>query len=285
MITELTTLDSGELSTLSKCEATIDKNKTAFLEVGNALKTIQEGKLYRDTHTSFQKYVEERHDFKKSWAYLLIEKAEVTANVSSALDGSCPDLPIRQVEALATLPADQQADAYQEAAERRKGTPTTSSVILSVESRLPDDERDNEPDDEPEGEEARTVEQAMAESNRALESLARGITGNQKRADELADDILGYVETARAIDTPHLDETQLGILESQLKAAANGLRQAGDDLAARLKTAAGLIRARKGAGRCAYCRGKGEGCEPCRGSGWLTSTQLASAPREAGPVG
>ncbi len=95
-----------------------------------------------------------------------------------------------------------------------------------------------------------TVEELMAESNKALESLAREITGLHKRAAELG--------------TPHVDEERLDIFESQCK------------------TAAGTLRAAKGYAVCSYCDGsgkcKGKKCKPCLGCGWLTRTAFDSAP-------
>ncbi len=92
-----------------------------------------------------------------------------------------------------------------------------------------------------------TVEELMAASNKALESLAREITAMHKQAAEL--------------DTPHVDEERLGILQSQLK------------------TASGTLRAAKGHAVCSYC--DGEGCKVCLHSGWLTKTQAESAPEKA----
>ena len=91
-----------------------------------------------------------------------------------------------------------------------------------------------------------TVEELMAASNKALESLARQITGAHKLATEL--------------ETPHVDEERLGILQSQLR------------------TAAGTLRAAKGDSTCSYC--EGEGCKVCMKCGWLTRTQAESAPEK-----
>jgi hypothetical protein len=97
-----------------------------------------------------------------------------------------------------------------------------------------------------------TVEELMTASNKALESLAREITGMHKRAGELG--------------TPHLDEERLGIFKSQLQ------------------TAAGTLRAAKGFATCSYCEGSGrrsgKKCKPCMGCGWLTKTQADSAPEK-----
>ena len=122
------------------------------------------------------------------------------------------------------------------------------SVAVSGDDPTPFDAPET-PKQPEEGEEAPepTVEESMAASNKALESLARQITGLHK--------------TAEGLEEPHLAE-RLDTLLGQLKAAA------------------GTVRASKGYATCSYCDGVGGGCNPCRESGWLTKTASESAPRD-----
>ena len=157
---------------------------------------------------------------------------------------------------LALLPEDQQIAAYTDAKEEAEAageTLTAAAVKAKADLYKAADEPYVEPEEPPEEEEAPepTVEELMAASNKALESLARQITGAHKLATEL--------------ETPHVDEERLGILQSQLR------------------TAAGTLRAAKGDSTCSYCEGSGrrsgKKCKPCMGCGWLTKTMAESAPQ------
>jgi len=168
-------LNSLERTTLRNAEKVVDGGKTTFLEVGNALKIIQDGALYRETHKSFQAYVEERHEFKRAWAYRLIQGATVAQNLSSVCDTSTPSLPSRQVEALAKLPAEQQAAAWLDAKDASDGDPSTEDVEASVETYLAADEPYEEPG-EPEGDEAdEDLVKAQATARKVLGQLTRAL--------------------------------------------------------------------------------------------------------------
>ncbi len=161
-------------------------------------------------------------------------------------------IPESHLRPLTSLPEDQKLAAYTDAKDEADaaGEPLTAAAVKAkADLYKADNEPYVEPDEEEEPEEEDpepTVEELMAASNKALESLAREITAMHKRAGEL--------------DTPHVDEERLGILQSQLK------------------TASGTLRAAKGYGTCSYC--DGAGCKVCLQSGWLTKTQFDSAPTQ-----
>lgn len=70
-------LSREEEVTLKRCEDIIDAGLKTLFEVGKALATIQLGKLYRLTHSTFQSYVQERFQISLPWAYKLIEASKV----------------------------------------------------------------------------------------------------------------------------------------------------------------------------------------------------------------
>lgn len=57
-----------------------------FIEVGNALAAIRDGRLYRRTHGTFREFVEENWNMSKSRAYQLIAGAEAAESVSTVVD-------------------------------------------------------------------------------------------------------------------------------------------------------------------------------------------------------
>ncbi len=66
---------------LAECEIIIDKALSNFVHVGNAIKKINDKKLYKITHKSFSLYCEERLGLKRRTAYQKIDVAEVFENV------------------------------------------------------------------------------------------------------------------------------------------------------------------------------------------------------------
>jgi hypothetical protein len=77
------TLTESEQNELSGYEATIAKQKVTFLEVGFALKAIQEKKLYAG-YATFETYCSEKWDFGPSYAYKLVKAAEIAATLKNA---------------------------------------------------------------------------------------------------------------------------------------------------------------------------------------------------------
>lgn len=59
------------------CEAVIERGQRAFIEVGHALMEIRDGKLYRDTHDTFEDYCRERWLWSYVTAFRHIQAAEV----------------------------------------------------------------------------------------------------------------------------------------------------------------------------------------------------------------
>jgi hypothetical protein len=53
-------LSAGDREALSAYEAVIEAGLTAFVQVGLALLAIRDRRLYRETHHSFETYLEER---------------------------------------------------------------------------------------------------------------------------------------------------------------------------------------------------------------------------------
>jgi hypothetical protein len=89
----------SEQETLHACEETIRQNLSGFLEVGNALLTIQRGRLYRAKHERFEDYCRSEWDFGKSYAHKLINGAQVVKQleespiVPAGKNGKRTDLP------------------------------------------------------------------------------------------------------------------------------------------------------------------------------------------------
>ena len=137
------TLDASERLELRTCEATIERNLSAFIETGAALLIIKDSRLYRETHASFESYLAERWNMGKTSAYRLIKAAEVVAGIENigapvSRVGEAV-LPANEAQArpLSALPEDQRAEAWAKAVEAAEGRPTAAEVQAAVDEMLP----------------------------------------------------------------------------------------------------------------------------------------------------
>ncbi len=100
-----TTLASTEQEALTRCEAIIARGVQTFIEVGEALAEIRDGKLYRAISGTFDEYCRERWGIGRGRAYQLMEAATVTREMSTVVDN--PPKTEREARAVAkAVPAD-----------------------------------------------------------------------------------------------------------------------------------------------------------------------------------
>jgi protein gp37/N6-adenosine-specific RNA methylase IME4 len=103
-------LDEREAGLLRECMAVITAGLETFFDVGNALRVIRDGRLYRATHPTFADFCAEHWDLSRPRAYQLIDAAAVVAAVSTTVDIA----PANEAQArpLTRLPAEQQPAAW-----------------------------------------------------------------------------------------------------------------------------------------------------------------------------
>lgn len=80
-----TTLTTGEKSNLQEHEDIIQHGLDTFVEVGNALSAIRDGRLYRAEYGTFEDYCQDRWGMDRQRAYQLIGSAKVVENVNNCL--------------------------------------------------------------------------------------------------------------------------------------------------------------------------------------------------------
>jgi hypothetical protein len=108
-------LSPDERSELVHHEAVISRYRDAYFEVGKSLLAIRDGRLYRQTHKTFEAYCDEHLGFTKGHANQLIRSVSVVANLAS-IDAKPKNL--AQTRALARLNPDQQREAWEAASEQ-----------------------------------------------------------------------------------------------------------------------------------------------------------------------
>lgn len=130
-------LSSAEATQLADCEARIERGLPTFIEVGRALLTIRDGRLYRSGYGTFEGYCRKRWDFDSSHARRLTAAAEVLEIVAGDEDQSVPvgterSLPqservARELTSLRSEP-EKLREVWTEAVERSNGKPTAAVV-------------------------------------------------------------------------------------------------------------------------------------------------------------
>lgn len=122
-----------EQASLERYERVIEKGLASFYEVGSALLTIRDSKIYRGTHGTFEAYCQDRWQMSRPRAYQLIEAAKVKDNLSTTVDISPNE---RQLRPLAALPPEQQSEAWQQAVATAPDGKVTAAHVEGVVSKF-----------------------------------------------------------------------------------------------------------------------------------------------------
>ena len=80
--TEEGQLSASDRDYLATCEAAVDGLRLAFWAAGKALQVIRDARLYRETHGTFEDYVEQRWDMSRAQAYRLIDAWRLAERLS-----------------------------------------------------------------------------------------------------------------------------------------------------------------------------------------------------------
>lgn len=146
----------SEAQSLEGHEAIIRQGLNTFLEVGTALSAIRDGKLYRNSYSTFEQYCSERWGLSKTHTNRIIGASVVVENLTVAVENLTPIgviLPETESQArpLTTLEPAQQVEAWAEAVETApKGKVTAAHVSKVVEKYKPAPVQKVAPKPEPE---------------------------------------------------------------------------------------------------------------------------------------
>lgn len=131
-------LSAAEKTSLAKHEDVIQHHFESFKDAGNALVAIRSGKLYRETHATFDDYCRERWEMSKTQANRLIAAAQVVENVSTVKESKdiVDHLTESAVRPLAALnPAQQRrviAAVVKKAPAALEGRGVTAKLVTSI---------------------------------------------------------------------------------------------------------------------------------------------------------
>jgi DNA-binding Lrp family transcriptional regulator len=146
-------LFSEERDVLQAAEARIDIFVEEIygkqMEIAKDLKTIRDGKLYRETHNRFRDYVEERFFRTRDWAYKLIQEFEVREGlkVGNGVGSLLQTVTAREIPILAKLKSkpEKMQEALrnaEEAAKRQNRERTLEDVQEAVDALKPREENE-----------------------------------------------------------------------------------------------------------------------------------------------
>lgn len=136
-VASVTRLSRPEVARLSELETTIAQGLNTFVEVGSALASIRDSRLYRADYDTFEDYCGERWGMKRARAYQLIEAATAVENLSTNVDRPRNEAHVRP---LTRLEPDDQREAWTRANEIAtvEGTPVRARhVEQAVAERKP----------------------------------------------------------------------------------------------------------------------------------------------------
>jgi hypothetical protein len=114
---------------LERCESVIKKGWGTFLEVGRALATIRDKDLFKGKYDTFDEYWRKELGVSRSYAYSLIESAEVNDQLSAIADIPVKPLNEAQLRELIPVPEAKRVDAWKSAVELAGSNPITARIV------------------------------------------------------------------------------------------------------------------------------------------------------------
>lgn len=131
-ITVIEVLSDSEVSELRECESIIEETKGSFIQCGQALAKIRDGKTYRATHKTFEAYCRERWGWGSDYSNKLISAALVVSGLDTIVAKNITTE--SQARALASVPPAQRQEVLETAA--AAGPVTAASITRAARPTL-----------------------------------------------------------------------------------------------------------------------------------------------------
>ncbi len=140
--TEEGQLSASEHDDLAACEDALNSLRLAFWAAGKALQVIRDARLYRETHDTFEEYVEDRWDMSRAQAYRLIAAWPLAERLSPIGDKRLNEPQIRELLPVARDHGQDAAVTVYSTVAETDGVTVTAAVLHGVVGILPDDRFD-----------------------------------------------------------------------------------------------------------------------------------------------
>jgi hypothetical protein len=136
-------LTRHEAAELRSLEATIERCRASLIEGGTAIRVIRDRRLYRETHPTFGAYCRDRWGFSDTYAYRMIEAADVSSSVEP-VDGVAVTT-VAQAKALIETPEEDRQEVFAEAVRRTKGSPKARDIVAAARATADDEAFSGDP--------------------------------------------------------------------------------------------------------------------------------------------
>lgn len=135
MLTVLSPLSTTEADELRSLETAIERGLQTFVEVGNALMTIRDSRLYRAEYRTFEEYCQQRWQLKQSRAYQMIDAAKVVGGLESSTIVELLPTNEAQARPLTRLEPEEQVSVWQEVVQNFAESGITANVVEQAVTR------------------------------------------------------------------------------------------------------------------------------------------------------
>ena len=134
-------LSPAEESVRAACEAAIDNLRLAFTAAGKALQVIRDGRLYRDTHPTFEAYGLDRWNMSRPQLYRLIEEWSLGERLSP-INAKVNERQVRELLPVKARHGEDAAVAVYKAVIEVDDVPVSAAVLKDVVGLVPADNFD-----------------------------------------------------------------------------------------------------------------------------------------------
>lgn len=114
---------------LDRLEKIIKGGWKTFLEVGEALALVRDKELYKGKYDSFEDYWRLELGYSRSYAYKLIDSAEVSKQLSPIGDNGSKPLNEAQLRELISVPEGKREEAWKSAVKLAGEKPLTAKIV------------------------------------------------------------------------------------------------------------------------------------------------------------
>jgi len=179
---DLIVLSRQEQQELAALESTIQRNLSSFYEMGIALMTIRDKRLYRDGFDTFEHYCRERWQFTRMRASQLIAASGVVENVNNCLQKPTTE---SQVRPLTKLEPEQQKEVWEKAVQTAPDGKITARHVQKIVNEAMETKRPEPETSTYNRVEAQPVSDAMIFAGMAISQLERIRSDDPKRIQAL----------------------------------------------------------------------------------------------------
>lgn len=137
-------MNALQIQRLTELENIIERGLKTFVDVGNALLEIRDGRLYQGEYGTFEGYCRDRWNISRPRAYQMMEAASVVSNLSTIVDKPINESQARPLTRFNDEP-NLQREIWQEAIDTAPNGKITAAHVQQVANEYVDDWQPSKP--------------------------------------------------------------------------------------------------------------------------------------------